>query len=73
MAISALAMIIFQMVAFTRGDSHVVASGSSGSVDYRVDVVIVRVSGFYLVPIISGALGMLLWLWPSRKPPKLSK
>jgi hypothetical protein len=71
MAISAVAMIIFQMVAFTRGDSHVAASGSSGGGDFTV--VVVNISRFSLVPIISGAVGILLWIWPSRKPPKLLK
>jgi hypothetical protein len=35
--------------------------------------VVASISGYCLVPVISGALGMLLWIWPSRKPPRLSE
>lgn len=69
MAISALAVIIFLVIA-ARGDSQVVGSGSSGN--GTLIMVSMKISRYCLVPIISGALGILFWAWPSRKPPKLS-
>lgn len=73
-AIAVVAMIVFQIVMFTQGDSRVIGSGSSGNASWTVTEIRLKISGFYpLSIIICGALGILCLLWPSRKPPKLPK
>ena len=71
-------MIVYYFVVITHssniGTPRIVGSGHAGSVGWMVteQKIETNFSPVYLIPIgLCGAAGLLLLLWPTRKPPKL--
>lgn len=50
---------------------RVVGSGSSDTGTWTAVAVEVATGWGFLLPVFCGAVGLLLFAWPSRKPPKL--
>ena len=71
-ALSMVAMVLFLVVGFVRGQWHFAGSESSGNALWLAGSVKLGVSGYYLIPIVAcGAMGALQLRSASRKPPKL--
>ena len=71
-AIAAMGMIMFYVVGLVHAQWHYVGSESSNSGHSIAFVGESQISGYYLIPIfLLGAIGVICWVWPVRKPPKL--
>ncbi len=78
--VAAVAMVVYSSVVITHssaiGQPRIVGGGHSDSGSWMVTVLEIHtnVSPLYLLPIVAcGVAGILLLLWPPRKPPKLPK
>jgi hypothetical protein len=70
----ALSVITFLVVDISLSHWHFAGGGSSGNVQWAAYDVDIGGRGHYLIPIIlCGMIGVLYWVWPSRKPPKLPR
>jgi len=72
-AISVVALVALLVVGVLRGDLHYDGSGSSGIAQWSAYSGELKLNGYYLIPILCGAIGIVCLAWPSRKPPKLNQ
>lgn len=71
-AFAVLAMATFLVFGIIHGKWHQYGSGASDNVVWMAESIELRVSDYYLIPIIfCGTVGAFCLAWPSRKPPKL--